>query len=349
MSENIINQENTSQNNTTSNYQTNNTKIIKPILKTGSGLRIVDIILALVIVLIVILILKNNQLTKKPKILLSIVIIVIGIVSIFEKYVFASSDDKIYINKKDKNILVVLSTANKTRNMTTQEFINKTKATELSQNILSGATATFKNNEKYTVKILADENNNGYVNSGDIFELLNIENIDTSAIEVLCNFIIKKEELKNYNNIPNRYEEFNENSIVTPSTTPLEPAQDRYTTVKNVEELKNTDVKVGDKYKTLGYYTENDGGAGRDDIIEKDSNITIDNGLYIELNNGLLAKLAIINETVNVKQFGAKENEENDDTQYLRTAFNSGVANIDMPKCEYKITDRINLTQHQLI
>lgn len=42
-------------------------------------------------------------------------------------------------------------------------------------------------------------------------------------------------------------------------------------------------------------------------------------------------------------------NLNNDDTQYLRAAFNSGVANIDMPKCEYKITDRINLTQHQLI
>lgn len=320
-----------------------NTKIIKPILKTGSDLKIIDIILVLVIVLIVILILKNNQLTKKSKIILSIAIILIGVVSIFGKYVFASSDDKIYINKKDKNILVVLSTANKTRSMTTQEFKDKTKATELSQNILSGATATFKNNEKYTVKILADEDNNGYVNSSDIFELLSKENIDTSAIEYLCNFIIKKEEFKNYNNIPNGYEEFNENSIVTPSTTPLEPAQDRYTSVKNIEELKNLDAKVGDKYKTLGYCTENDGGAGRYDIIENDSNIKIDNGLYIELNNGLLAKLAIINETVNVKQFGAKGNATDDDTQYLRTAFNSGVANIDMPKGEYKITDRINL------
>ena len=53
--------------------------------------------------------------------------------------------------------------------MTIQDFKDKTKATELNQNILSGAIATFKNNEKYTIKILADENNNGYVNSGDIF------------------------------------------------------------------------------------------------------------------------------------------------------------------------------------
>ena len=143
--------------------------------------------------------------------------------------------------------------------------------------------------------------------------------------------------------MPNGYEEFNENSIVTPNTTPLQPAQDRYTAVKNVEELKNLNAKVGDKYKTLGYYTENDGGAGRYDIIENDSNIKIDNGLYIELNNGLIAKLSVRNNTVNVKQFGALGNAQNDDTRFLRTAFNSGIANIELPKGEYKITDRINL------
>lgn len=320
-----------------------NTKSIKPLPKTGIDFKFRDLIIIIITCLFLIIVIKNEQLTKKSKIMLSIAIILIGALTFFSKYISASSEDKIYINKNDKNILVVLSTSNELRNMTTQDFKEKTKATELNQNILSGATATFKNNEKYTVKILADENNNGYVNSGDIFELLNRENIKTSEIEELCNFIIKKEEFKDYSNIPNGYEEFNENSIVTPSITPLEPAQDRYTAVKNVEELKNLDAKVGDKYKTLGYYTENDGGAGRYDIIEKDSNIKIDNGLYIELNNGLLAKLAIINKTVNVKQFGAKGNAKDDDTQYLRTAFNSGVANIDMPKGEYKITDRINL------
>lgn len=320
-----------------------NTKSIKSLPKAGIDFKFRDFAIIIITCIFLFIVIKNEQLAKKSKIILSIAIILIGTLTLLSKYISASNDDKIYINKKDKNILVVLSTSNKPRNMTTKEFKDKTKATELSQNILSGAIATFKNNEKYTVKILADENNNGYVNSGDIFELLNRENIDISAIEELCNFIIKKEEFKNYSNIPNGYEEFNENSIVTPSTTPLEPAQDRYTAVKNVEELKNLDAKVGDKYKTLGYYTENDGGASRYDIIEKDSNIKIDNGLYIELNNGLLAKLAIINKIVNVKQFGAKGNATDDDTQYLRTAFNSGVANIDMPKGEYKITDKINL------
>ena len=138
----------------------------------------------------------------------------------------------------------------------------------------------------------------------DIIQLLDEQ--PTVKPQCIATINIKKEEFKNYSDIPNGYEEFNENLIVTPSTTPLEPAQDRYTAVKNVEKLRNLDAKVGDKYKTLGYYTENDGGAGRYDIIEKDSNIKIDNGLYIELNNGLLAKLAIINETVNIKQFVAK-------------------------------------------
>lgn len=322
---------------------TDNTISIQPLPKTGLDFKLRDVIIIIISFLFLIIVIMNERLTTKSKIILSIIIILICSITLLSKYVTASNEDKIYINKKDKTILIVLSTSNKSRNMTTEEFKNKTEAIEINKNILSGAEATFKNNEKYTIKTYKDENNDGYVNSSDIFEILNNENIDTKSIIELCNFIIKKEEFPNYSTIPNGYEEFTENSIVTPSTTPLEPATDRYTTIKNVDELKRLDAKVGDKYKTLGYYTESDNGAGRYDIIEYDSNIKIDNGLYIKLNNGLIAKLAIINQTVNVKQFGAKGNAINDDTQYLRTAFNSGVTNIEIPKGEYKITDKINL------
>ena len=153
-----------------------------------------------------------------------------------------------------------------------------------------------------------------------------------------------KEEFKNYSSLPSGYEEFNENSIVTPNTTPLTPATDRYKSIKNIEELKKVNAKIGDKYKTLGYYEENDGGEGRYDIIENSNDIKVDNGLYIQLENGLIAKLAIINNTVNVKQFGAKGNKVNDDTTYLNTAFNSKVTNIEIPIGEYKITDVINIS-----
>ena len=321
----------------------NKTISVKPILKTGVDFKFGESLIILITLLIFILILKNEQLPKKTKIILAIIIILIGSITFLSKFVFATNDDKILINKKNKSILIVLSTSNESRSMTIKDFKEKTQATNIDKKILAQAIATFKNNEKYSIKLYGDENNSGNINSSDIFELLNKENIDTNAIEELCNFIIKKAEFKNYSNISTGYEEFNENSIVTPSTTPLQPAQDRYTELKNVEELKNLNAQIGDKYKTLGYYTENDGGAGRYDIIAKDTNIKIDNGLYVELNNGLVAKLSVRNETVNVKQFGALGNGKNDDTQYLRTAFNSGIANVELPKGEYKITDKINL------
>ena len=315
-----------------SKKEENKTISVKPILKTGVDFKFGELLIILITLLIFILILKNEQLPKKTKIILAIIIILIGSITFLSKFVFATNDDKILINKKNKSILIVLSTSNELRSMTIKDFKEKTQATNIDKEILAQAIATFKNNEKYSIKLYGDENNSGNINSSDIFELLNKENIDTNAIEELCNFIIKKAEFKNYSNISTGYEEFNENSIVTPSTTPLQPAQDRYTELKNVEELKNLNAQIGDKYKTLGYHTENDGGAGRYDIIAKDTNIKIDNGLYVELNNGLVAKLSVRNETVNVKQFGALGNSKNDDTQYLRTAFNSGIANIELPK-----------------
>ena len=58
--------------------------------------------------------------------------------------------------------------------------------------------AIFKNNEKYTIIIYKDENNNGTINSSDIFELLNKNSIDKNSIIEISNFIIKKEEFENY-------------------------------------------------------------------------------------------------------------------------------------------------------
>lgn len=334
-----------------SNEITDNTKSIKPLPKTGIGLSSIDMIIIIITVIVFVLIIKN-KLDKKLKILILMIVTVLDIFSFSSRYVFAQNEDKIFINKNDKSILVVLSTTNENRNMKVKTFKEKTKAVNIKSNennldenemLQTGSTAIFKNNEKYTITIYKDENNNGTINSSDIFELLNKNIIDKNSIIEMSNFIIKKEEFENYSITPNRYEEFNENSIVTPSTTPLGPATDRYKEVENINVLKQTEAKVGDKYKTLGYYEKNDGGAGRYDIIEKNTSVKIDNGLYVELNNGLVAKLAVINETVNVKQFGAKGNAKNDDTKYLNVAFNSGISNIELPKGEYKITDIIKL------
>ena len=337
------------------NNTINNTTQIKdntistiPIPKTGLGLDLMYIVVIIITILLCRLIIKNENFTKGTKITLTTIIILLGIIVISSRYVFAKNEDKILINKNEKNILIVLSTSNENRNITTQDFKEKTKATSITSNngqtVKTGEIATFKNNEKYNINIYGDENSNGIINSSDIYELILKEKVDINKIEEISNFIIKKEEFKNYSLLLSGYEEFNENSIVTPNTTPLTPATDRYKSVKNIEELKKLDAKIGDKYKTLGYYEENDGGEGRYDIIANSNDIKVDNGLYIQLENGLIAKLAIINNTVNVKQFGAKGNKANDDTTYLNTAFNSKVTNIEIPIGEYKITDVINIS-----
>ena len=337
------------------NNTINNTTQIKdntistiPIPKTGLGLDLMYIVVIIITILLCRLIIKNENFTKGTKITLTTIIILLGIIVLSSRYVFAKNEDKILINKNEKNILIFLSTSNENRNITTKDFKEKTKATSITSNngqiVKTGEIATFKNNEKYNINIYGDENSNGIINSSDIYELILKEKVDINKIEEISNFIIKKEEFKNYSSLPSGYDEFNENSIVTPNTTPLTPATDKYKTVKNIEELKKLDAKIGDKYKTLGYYEENDGGEGRYDIIANSNDIKVDNGLYIQLENGLIAKLAIINNTVNVKQFGAKGNKVNDDTTYLNTAFNSGITNIEIPIGEYKITDVINIS-----
>lgn len=325
------------------NLVTDKTQADMTLPKTGYRFDLFNVIAIIITIIICLLIIRYDEFSIKTKVISSIIVILIALTAILCKNVIAANNDKIYINKQEKTILIMLSTSNETRNMSIETFKKETKAVSILENTLvSGSTATFENNEKYIVKIYGDENKNGYVNSSDIFELLNQEEINNEYIDEISNFIIKKEEFKEENIKKNGFEEFTDKSITT-NLTPLEPATDRYNTIKNIEELINLDAKVGDKYKTLGYYKENDGGAGRYDIIEKNSNIKIDNGLYIELKNGLIAKLAIINNTVNVKQFGAKGNAVNDETKYLKTAFNSWNENIELPKGEYKITDKISL------
>ena len=312
--------------------------------------------LIVIIIILLILILTNKNLDKKRKIIFSFAIIFVGVIAFTCKYIFATSDDKILINKNNKNILVVLSTGNETRSMNLQTFKERTKAialkngnVELNDNslITNGNISSFSNKEDYTIQLYGDENNNGYINSSDIYELINKGDINNTLISEICDFIIKKEEFKNYDK--EGFEEFNENSITNSvPSIPLEPATDRYTQINNIDELKNLDAKIGEKYKTLGYYEANDGGAGRYDIIENNSNLNIDNGLYIQLNNGLIAALSVRNNTVNVKQFGARGNGINDDVLYLRKALNSGIENIEIPNGEYKITDIIKMEKENV-
>ena len=114
--------------------------------------------------------------------------------------------------------------------------------------------------------------------------------------------------------------------------------------VNNVEELKSTNYNVGDYASTLGYYNPNDDGDASY-IIESNTGQTIDNGSYIELNNGNIAKLLVENKTINIKQFGARGNNTSDDSIMIENAFkqleNNEVDTVFFPSGNYVITKSI--------
>lgn len=90
----------------------------------------------------------------------------------------------------------------------------------------------------------------------------------------------------------------------------------------NVESMKSCNyLTVGDMVITKGYYQSNDGGNGEYEIID-DISLVEDGGSIHNLTNNLKAKLIVKNNTVNIKQFGAKGDGINDDTEYIQKVFN---------------------------
>ena len=88
----------------------------------------------------------------------------------------------------------------------------------------------------------------------------------------------------------------------------------------NITDMKaDTKLKVGDYICTLGYYEANDGGAGNYVIVN--GNFTDDGGSYHKISNNLYAKLIIKNSTLDVKQWGAKGDNETDDYNSFNKIF----------------------------
>lgn len=111
---------------------------------------------------------------------------------------------------------------------------------------------------------------------------------------------------------------------------------------ENVEAMKDCLTLIpGDVVQTLGYHEENDGGEGLYEIVN-DSSLEDDGGIIHELDNKLKAKLIIKNDTVNVKQFGAKGDGTTDDTNVFANVI-SKVNNIYIPNGTYLISSTLTL------
>lgn len=74
--------------------------------------------------------------------------------------------------------------------------------------------------------------------------------------------------------------------------------------VATIAEMKAFNFSSGDLVETSGYYEKNDGGGAIYQILDSDK--ISDGGLVHDLANGLKAIMVIRNETVDVRQFGAK-------------------------------------------
>lgn len=98
-----------------------------------------------------------------------------------------------------------------------------------------------------------------------------------------------------------------------------------------VDDLKSaTNLIDGSYAETLGYYSINDGGGALYQIVED----TPVSGYYETLNNGLYAILILKNNTLNIRQLGAKGDGVNNDTTIFQYAFNN-FNNIYIPNGNY--------------
>lgn len=118
-----------------------------------------------------------------------------------------------------------------------------------------------------------------------------------------------------------------------------------YDTVADM--IADTKLKIGDMAITLGYYEPNDGGNGEYQIVNN-SELVDDGGSVHSLTNGLKAKLVVIDNIVNVKQFGAKGDNSTDDGIAIQKAFATDY-NVRINKGTYIIGTRLIITKDKEI
>lgn len=112
-------------------------------------------------------------------------------------------------------------------------------------------------------------------------------------------------------------------------------------TVSTVDALKNTNLSVGQTVTTRGYNAEGDGGSASY-TIESKTTQDIDDGKYIELNNGNVARL-MHNGIVSLKQYGAKGNGVDDDSTPTKNAVKYLANNetLYVPEGDYVLKDQV--------
>lgn len=128
--------------------------------------------------------------------------------------------------------------------------------------------------------------------------------------------------------------------LLVPGKTVM--AEDITPVYDSVEEMRadSANLKAGDWVRTKGYYTADDKGGALYNIVQQGS-MQANESNIIQLDNQLLAVLKIENDTVNVKQYGARGDGSGDDHKAIRLAVTSGAGTIYFESGEYKCTDEL--------
>ena len=110
-----------------------------------------------------------------------------------------------------------------------------------------------------------------------------------------------------------------------------------------VNDMKNaTNLVNGSFAKTYGFYNYNDGGGAFYKIRNVTTSDIVNNVTLIPINENLVAEL-IINNDMNVLQFGLKNDGDFDNSNILNIVFNLNIKSIYFPKGSYKINNLITL------
>ena len=116
-----------------------------------------------------------------------------------------------------------------------------------------------------------------------------------------------------------------------------------------VSQMKNdASIEKNTIIKTKGFYNKNDGGGAYYTITD-DNSLTSNNITIIDLKKGLKAKL-ILEDRVNLKQFGAKGDGVTNDTEFVNLALNNSKNRIlYVPKGTYMVGNKVNIVSNVTI
>ena len=163
---------------------------------------------------------------------------------------------------------------------------------------------------------------NGAMTSASFFIMVASVELDDTSVESSNQYSTLRELIKNYENLSST----DTTAEVVAARGTYNNLNDRLAGVDNlilkkpyyfntVAEMKNSLLlTAGSCAITLGYYEAGDGGGAN--YIISGTPSTVDNGSVIALSNGKYAKL-VLDETFNLKQFGAKGDDLTDDTMSL--------------------------------